>query len=709
MFWLVVVIFATNIIYENAVPVAAVIDDPSFDHHSGSAEDRSYLKYLEKQLEKIMENTSTGRTAVVSTLDAAPGAVPRRSSLFSDGFFIHYRQPCTIEKKPAARRRVTQRPKNATIDDSKSSTTASAAPILFVTNGECESANPGRACVCRMTDLLDLVVQRLDEAVMSADDDEDGRGETAALSCRSFRPVPAKFVVYPATAATDGDGTTASATDATVAAVPADAAVVERKVGKTGGRRSQARVRGRIQAEVCLSRVRSGVGAVEDAVKATPMWKQIDFNDVLNYRLERSSIDAKGDHYAVQYGLVGSDVKVQCVISNDGTKMNSFKWDFKLGKHKTNSTVTGTDMNILLILGMEPGDSKNYTCIATTDVVGNSKNGSSYKHYVIAVEKAIYEIRGSAVYKTRDGGGCTHELTVHVQKQLPSSMRTELCSEGSSRYACNVIMEKPKCAEDERTMEIKYLVTLNDKSNYLAQIRTNKKGRIALRYQKLLAKISSVISSNLNKTMTVPIMSKLSLIETNFEPDRMSTKNFVSCSSGFGIREVFCAACPPHHYSPDKSIECFKCAKGFRQPVAGSDKCVKCTNIFSSGCYMNEVSPTVYYVTYLIFFLVLLFMACFCAFYGREKNEQSIKIMPRKIKKIFKKKNKYSLLTQMEDTADSGSVLSKSYGKLKNLLKFKKKSKSEIINSKIKFNYIHKNFGQQIQNNNVTEENSTTN
>jgi hypothetical protein len=32
---------------------------------------------------------------------------------------------------------------------------------------------------------------------------------------------------------------------------------------------------------------------------------------------------------------------------------------------------------------MEPGDSKNYTCIPTTDVVGNSKNGSSYKHYVI--------------------------------------------------------------------------------------------------------------------------------------------------------------------------------------------------------------------------------------------------------------------------------------------------------------------------------------
>lgn len=52
-------------------------------------------------------------------------------------------------------------------------------------------------------------------------------------------------------------------------------------------------------------------------------------------------------------------------------------------------------------------------------------------------------------------------------------------------------------------MEIKYLVTLNDKANYLARIRTSKKGRIALRYQKLLARISNVLASNLNKMLTV--------------------------------------------------------------------------------------------------------------------------------------------------------------------------------------------------------------
>uniref|UniRef100_A0A2S2NBE5 Ig-like domain-containing protein n=1 Tax=Schizaphis graminum TaxID=13262 RepID=A0A2S2NBE5_SCHGA len=632
---------------------------------------------------------------VVSTPDATtPKSVPWRSLHLSDGFFGHYRsQPHTATvKKPAARRRVTERPKNATGDNGESSTAvAAAAPILFATEDECESANPGRACVCRMTDLLDLVVQRLDEAMMSAADDQEGGGETAALKCRSFKTVPAAFVIYPATAAADGDDRTiAPATD-----VPVDV-VVERNGGKTGGR---------------PIRDGSGVNAVEDAVKEAPTWKQINFNDVLNYQLERSSTD---DHYAVQYGLVGSDAKVQCVINGNGTKMNSFKWDFKQGKHKTNSTVTGTDSNILLILAMEPGDSKNYTCMPKTDVVGDSKNGSSYKqykHYVIAVEKAIYEIRGSAIYKTRDGGGCTHELIVRVQKQLSSSMRSVLCPEGSSRYACNVIVENPKCAEDKRTIEIKYLITLNDNSTYLARIRTNKKGQIALRYQKLLAKISSVLASNLNKTMTVPIMSKLSLIETNFAPDHTSTNNFVSCSPGFGIREVFCAACPPQHYSPDKSIKCLKCAKGFHQPVAGSDKCVKCTNIFTTGCYMNEVSPTVYYVIYLIIilvvFLVLLFMACFCAFYGREEKEKSINMIPRKFRKRFKKKKKYSLLSQMENTTDNSSIISKNYGKLKNLLKLKKKSKLEIINPKITFNNVHEKFGQQIQNNHVTEDSST--
>lgn len=140
------------------------------------------------------------------------------------------------------------------------------------------------------------------------------------------------------------------------------------------------------------------------------------------------------------------------------------------------------------------------------------------------------------------------------------------------------------------------------------------------------------------------VMSKLSLIDTHFEPDysRMNIKKIVFCAPGFGIREVFCAACPPHHYSPDKSIECLKCKKGFHQPVAGSEKCVKCRTIFANGCYMvgtnniilhityniymclqKEVSPTIYwFVGLLIIFLCsLLVISCACC--CREENEKS--------------------------------------------------------------------------------------
>lgn len=42
------------------------------------------------------------------------------------------------------------------------------------------------------------------------------------------------------------------------------------------------------------------------------------------------------------------------------------------------------DMNNLLILHLESGDSKNYTCMPTTELVENSKTiKNAYTHYVI--------------------------------------------------------------------------------------------------------------------------------------------------------------------------------------------------------------------------------------------------------------------------------------------------------------------------------------
>jgi len=89
-----------------------------------------------------------------------------------------------------------------------------------------------------------------------------------------------------------------------------------------------------------------------------------------------------------------------------------------------------------------------------------------------------------------------------------------------------------------------------------------------------------------------------------------------------------------------------------------------------------------------------------------------IRIIPRKIRKKFKKTKKYSLLSSTQsnnDTPDSSSVINKSYGKFKNMLKFKKKSKSKIIDSKIPFNNVHEKFGQRLQDDHNFDENSTTN
>lgn len=80
-------------------------------------------------------------------------------------------------------------------------------------------------------------------------------------------------------------------------------------------------------------------------------------------------------------------------------------------------------------------------------------NSVIYKTYLLCscsvVDTPVYEIYGKATYTT--DGGCEPEIIGPVQKQLPSFVRNELCPEGrgSSRYACNVHIEMPKCAEDK--------------------------------------------------------------------------------------------------------------------------------------------------------------------------------------------------------------------------------------------------------------------
>jgi len=88
------------------------------------------------------------------------------------------------------------------------------------------------------------------------------------------------FVIYPATAvSSDGMATT----DAVVVTTQDSAdVVVERNGGKTHGR---------------------GRGGVSDekAVATTPVWREIDFDNVVNYRLEKSS---NGKHIHIRNKLI---------------------------------------------------------------------------------------------------------------------------------------------------------------------------------------------------------------------------------------------------------------------------------------------------------------------------------------------------------------------------------------------------------------------
>jgi len=88
------------------------------------------------------------------------------------------------------------------------------------------------------------------------------------------------FVIYPATVA-GGDGM-ATIDAAVVTTQNSTDVVVERNGGKTHGRG------------------RGGVSDEKD-VAATPVWREIDFDNVVNYRLEKSS---NGKHIAHTYVII---------------------------------------------------------------------------------------------------------------------------------------------------------------------------------------------------------------------------------------------------------------------------------------------------------------------------------------------------------------------------------------------------------------------
>ncbi|XP_050528372.1 uncharacterized protein LOC126898420 isoform X2 [Daktulosphaira vitifoliae] len=271
----------------------------------------------------------------------------------------------------------------------------------------------------------------------------------------------------------------------------------------------------------------------------------------------------------------------------------------------------------------------------------------------IVVDRAVYDIRSTAVYTTNDV--CTLDIILPIQLQLPNKLQTDICSLGSLQYLCSVIIDTPKCIGDKNKLEINYTVRVNYSTGFMKQIKYNKKCQGPVFYQKVLAKIWQVLAENLNKSMTVHLMTKLSTIRKNFEPnmDRLTVQNVVSCLGGFGLLGIVCVACPVHHYSPNMSAECIKCPKGYHQLTAGSEKCVKCPTIFASGCDLGHLYPSFpryYGYIMMVFVFVLTFIAtvlCFgLHFFQNDKNETN-KIVKKK-KKKKKKEKKSSILKTNE-------------------------------------------------------------
>lgn len=131
---------------------------------------------------------------------------------------------------------------------------------VFTAEKECESANGGRPCVCYMTDFLDSACQQFDQAAIEPVDDSTA----TVFACPSFKVVPSAFVVTPASL--DVISATFYVTSAADQALPTTISTADHAL-----------------------RVASyGVRHRDNRSAVTPVaWKQIDFNDVIKYQLDK--------------------------------------------------------------------------------------------------------------------------------------------------------------------------------------------------------------------------------------------------------------------------------------------------------------------------------------------------------------------------------------------------------------------------------------
>lgn len=193
-----------------------------------------------------------------------------RLSKMMDGLFDTNHRPTGKSKSsPSSRRRhVTIRPKDATGEDGNTAATANdqddpqtttvatatgvdtpGGPTIFGAENDCLSANNGRPCVCHMIDFLDSVSQRLDEEVGAED---DTTASVESFACSSYKVVPSAFIVSPSPVITP-----VTVTDETTTVL-------------------------------ALVQSSKGMNKNETVTAAAPEWKEVDFDYVVNYQLNKS-------------------------------------------------------------------------------------------------------------------------------------------------------------------------------------------------------------------------------------------------------------------------------------------------------------------------------------------------------------------------------------------------------------------------------------
>lgn len=226
----------------------------------GGSDSSSYsevIHQLDKQLlkKKTSPDWLTGRSAVVGvpTADETPDASLLWKSI--EGFFRGHYQSRNNKKSPAHERRNRTRyysnlgesDENETevIRDPIATTTDNPNKKVFGAENECVLANDGRSCVCFMTDFLDLVCRRLDEEVVNPMYDDNAE---KMFLCPSYKVVPTVFVISSSMAVTVNVVETITAT--------------------------AVHVLGQCAEEFDFNSVE-------------PTWKQVDFNEVINYQLEK--------------------------------------------------------------------------------------------------------------------------------------------------------------------------------------------------------------------------------------------------------------------------------------------------------------------------------------------------------------------------------------------------------------------------------------